>query len=240
LGNSKLKGEFFHEERLNGFFISLKYTKHRTLWMGVTLKRKIIAMLAMTLLSAILFASLTKAQPPTEKFYVYAWVDKLQYEPGDSGTLYITIRNDLKTEVYIYNITIEYPWHAYVEDHWEGNDTIEVKTAIERDGGVINKESKFEVPKDGKAITAGTSQIDVVVWTDELGLEGPDSPVLISVANPPVHMAVKDMNTWMTSLTVVIVVCTIILAIVVFLSTRKTQAPRMVAPPPPPTKAKAA
>jgi hypothetical protein len=167
-------------------------------------------------------------------------VDKLQYAPGDSGTLYITIRNDLTTEVYIYNITIEYPWHAYVEDHWEGNDTIEVKTAIERDGGVINKESKFEVPKDGKAIT-GDTPIVVVVWTDELGIIGPDnSPVLISVANPPVHMAIKDMDMWMTSLTVAIVICTIILAIVVFLSTRKTQAPRVVAPPPPPTKAKAA
>ena len=105
-------------------------------------------MLAMALLSAILFVPLTKAQITPREFNVYAWVDKLQYAPGDSGTLYITIRNDLATEVYVYNITIEYPWHAYAKDHWEGNDTIEVNAAIARDGGVINKESKFTVPKD--------------------------------------------------------------------------------------------
>jgi len=193
-------------------------------------------MLALTLLSAILFVSLAKVQAAPEEFYVYAWVDKLQYAPGDSGTLHITIRNDMADEVYVYNITIIYPWHAYVVDQWEGNDTIEVKTAIERDGGVRNWESTFEVPKDGKAIIGDTA-IDVNVWTDELGVEGPDNPVLISVANPPVHMALTGMDTWMTSLTVVVVICTIILAIVVFLSTRRTRAPRMVAPPPP-TKAK--
>jgi len=202
------------------------------------MKRKTIVILALTLLSAILFVSLTKVQAAPEEFYVYAWVDKLQYAPGDSGTLYITIRNDLADEVYVYNVTITYPWHAYVKDHWEGNETIEVKTAIERDGGVRNWESTFEVPKDGKAII-DTTGIDVDVWTDELGHQGPNNSVLISVANPPVHMALTDMNTWMTSLTVVIVICTIILAIVIFLSTRKTRAPRVVAPPPPP-KAKAA
>jgi len=185
-------------------------------------------MLAMTLLSAILFVSLAKAQV-TPEFNVYAWVDKLQYAPGDSGTLHITIRNDLADEVYVYNITIIYPWHAYVEDHWEGNDTIEVETAIERDGGVRNYESTFEVPKDGKAIV-DTTGIYVDVWTDELDHQDPDNTVLISVANPPMHMAITDMDTWMTSLTVVAVICTIILAIVVFLSTRRTRVPPLLPP----------
>lgn len=200
------------------------------------MKRKIIVMLAMTLLSAILFVPLTKAQV-TPAFQVYAWVDKLQYAPGDSGTIYITIRNDMADEVYIYNITVIYPWHAYVEDHWEGNDTIEVKTVVERDGGVLNKEFTFEVPKDGRA--AVSDDIDVYVYTDELGVQY--KPAVISVANPPVHMALTDMDMWMTSLTVAIVICTIILAIVIFLSTRGARAPRVVAPPPPPPpKAKAA
>jgi len=195
------------------------------------LKRKIIVILIMTLLSMILFVSSTKVQAAPEEFYVYAWVDKLQYLPGDSGTLHVTIRNDLGDEAYVYNITIIYPWHAYVIDHWEGNGTIEVKGVVERDGGVLNKEFKFEVPKDGKALFA-SDEIDVVVYTDELGEQDPDSPVLISVANPPVHMAVKGMDVWMTSLMVAIVICTIILAIVFFLSTRGPRAPRMVAPSP--------
>ena len=196
----------------------------------------------MTLLSVILFVSPTKAQVTSGKFHVYAWVDKLQYAPGDSGTLYVTIRNDNPSEVYIYNITVEYPWHAYVVDHWEGNDTVEIKAAIERDGGVLNKEFTFEVPKDGKAIIL-TPTIDVDIWTDELDKEDPDNSVLIDVANPPDHIALKDMDMWMTSLTVAIVVCTIILAIVVLLATRRARAPRPVIPrapaPPPPPKAKA-
>ena len=200
------------------------------------MKRKIILMLTMTLLSAILFVSPTKVQAAPEEFYVYAWVDKLQYLPGDSGTLYITIRNDMADEIYVYNITIIYPWHSYVKDHWEGNDTIEVKTAIERKGGVLNKESTFEVPSDGRAVDP--SDIDVYVYTDELGVEDSDNLVLISVANPPVHMVLTDMDMWMTSLTVAVVICTIILAIAIFLSTRRARAPRVVAPPPPP-KAKA-
>ena len=207
------------------------------------MKRKIIVMLTMTLLSAILFVSPTKVQAAPDEFHIYAWVDKLQYLPGDSGTLYITIRNDMADEVYVYNITIIYPWHAYVKDHWEGNATIEVKTAIERDGGVLNKESTFEVPSDGRAVVPGDidvvpGDIDVYVYTDEFGVKGPDNPVLISVANPPVHMVLTDMDMWMTSLTVAVVICTIILAIAIFLSTRRARAPRVVAPPPPP-KAKA-
>jgi hypothetical protein len=206
------------------------------------MRKKTIVMLAMTLLSAILFVPLIKAQITSREFNVYAWVDKLQYAPGDSGTLYITIRNDLATEVYVYNITVEYPWHAYAKDHWEGNETIEVKAAIARDGGVINKESKFTVPKDGKAITVGTTTINVDVWTDELGKEDPDNAALISVATPPLHMALKGMDTWMTYLTVALVVCTIILAIVIFLATRRPRAPRALiprAPAPPPPKSKA-
>lgn len=195
------------------------------------MKRKIIVILTMTLLSMILFVSSTKVQAAPKEFYIYAWVDKLQYLPGDSGTLHVTIRNDLDDEVYVYNITIIYPWHAYVIDHWEGNDTIEIKDSVKRDGGVLNKEFTFEVPKDGKALFT-SDEIDVVVYTDELDEQGPDSPVLISVANPPVHMAVTDMDVWMTSLTVAIVICTIILAIVFFLSTRGARAPRMVAPSP--------
>jgi len=185
-------------------------------------------MLGMTLFSAILFVSLTRVQAAPEEFNVYAWVDKLQYSPGDSGTLYITIRNDLDDEVYVYNITIIYPWHAYVIDRWEGNTTIEIKDVIKREGGVLNKESTFEVPSNGRAIDLG--DIGVYVYTDELGLEQTTAP--ISVANPPVHMVVKDMDMWMTSLVVAVVVCTIILAIVVFLSTRGTRMSRVVAPPP--------
>ena len=125
-----------------------------------------------------------------------------------------------------------------MEDHWEGNETIEIKATVAEDGGVLNKECKFEVPSDGRAISSmiAPSQIGVYVDTEQLGMQTEIGS--ISIANPPVHMAVKDMNTWMTSLTVVIVICTIILAIVVFLSTRKTRAPRMVEPPLPP-KAKA-
>jgi len=198
-------------------------------------------MLVMILLSVTLFVSLTKVQAAPEEFYVYAWVDKLQYAPGDSGTLYITIRNDMADEVYVYNITITYPWHAYVKDAWEGNATIEVKKAIDRDGGVLSEESAFTVPEDGRAVASPDVpyEISVNVYTDELGTQFPDNFVFISIANPPVHMALTNMDTWMTSLAAVVVVCTVILAIVVLLATRGARSYEVLAPPPPKPKAKA-
>jgi hypothetical protein len=162
----------------------------------------------------------------------------VQYNPGETGTLYITVRNDLPdTDVIIKNITIVYDmWHTYVKDHWEGNQSFtNINQICTMNGGVYYKEVTFTVPTDGRAVTATAT---ITVTLDKPEYNPAPSLLSIGVVGPAYPMTIKNMDMWMTSLTVVIVICTIILAIVIFLSTRRTPAaPRMIAPPP--TKAKA-
>jgi len=177
---------------------------------------------------------------------VRIWTNKTQYNPGEKGVLKISILNEEDAPYEIYEISINYPWKLYDADkgEWVGNETIKGDTRIlaslASKGGDYYTESEFTVPSDGRAIIGSTISI-------EINRSDPDPPlwevqtefVGLEIAAPSIPMLIKDLDTWMTSLTVVIVICTIILAIVVFLSTRKARAPRALVPPPPPPPPKA-
>ena len=205
------------------------------------MRKKIMAMLGVMAFLTMLYAQSVAAQNVT----VHAWTDRRQYEPGESGTLYITVRNDLQdTDLIIKNISIMYfPWHAYVKDHWEGNESFtDINEICEMKGGVYYKETTFTVPTGGRGVSADAR---ITVMVDKPAYNPSSLYVDINVVGSPFPMTIEDMDVWMTSLTVTVAVCTIILAIVVFLATRKTRTPRTfvpraVAPPPPPKpKAKA-
>ncbi|MGQ9460059.1 MAG: hypothetical protein ACUVRA_02345 [Candidatus Bathyarchaeaceae archaeon] len=193
------------------------------------MRKKIIAISVMMAFLMMLYANSAAAQ---DEVTIHAWTDKVQYKPGETGTLYITVRNDLPdTDVIIKNISIVYvPWHAYVKDHWEGNQSFtDINEICQMKGGVYYKEVKFTVPTGGRGVSA-TAWITVKL---DKPVHDPDTyHVGINVAGSPYPTTIEDMNVWMTSLTVAMVICTIILAIVIFLSTREARAPRMVAPPP--------
>jgi len=201
----------------------------------------------MAMLAIMAFLSILYAQPVAAQdgVTVIAWTDLREYEPGQSGKLYITIRNDLQdTDLIIKNISIVYvPWHAYVKDHWEGNASFtDINVICKMKGGVYYKEVTFTVPTGGRGVSA---EARITVELDKSDYNPAREDVDIDVVGSPVPMTIEDMNLWMTSLTVAIVVCTIILAIAVFLGTRSTRAPgafipRAAVPPPPPKpKAKA-
>ena len=200
----------------------------------------------MATLAIMAFLSILYAQPVTaQNVTVNAWTDLRQYEVGQSGKLYITIRNDLPdTDLIIKNISIVYvPWHAYVKDHWEGNESFtNIDQICKMKGGVYYKEVTFTVPTGGRGVSA---EARITVELDKSDYNPSRQDVDIYVAESPVPMTIEGMDLWMTSLTVAVVVCTIILAIAVFLGTRSARAPgplmpRAVVPPPPPKpKAKA-
>jgi len=176
----------------------------------------------------MLYANSAAAQEVT----IHAWTDKVQYKAGETGTLYITVRNDLTdTDVIIKNISIVYvPWNAYVKDHWEGNQSFtDINEICQMKGGVYYKEVTFTVPTGGRGVSAIAR---ITVKLDKPVHDPGTYPVEISVVGSPYPMTIENMDVWMTSLTVAMVICTIILAIVIFLSTRGARAPRMVAPPP--------
>lgn len=190
-------------------------------------------------LLAMLYAQSVAAQA-AQDVTVYAWTDKPQYKPGETGTLKITVLNEGDEPIDVRNISIRYPWFAYngKTGEWEGNETVKEGLPMWVDPGeVYYKEVEFAIPTDGRVPQMG--EIDVDVETGDGKVEPKENPSLV-VSSVSLPMAIADLEKMMTSLTVAIVVCTIILAIVIFLSTRKTRAPRVVAPPSPPPKAKTA
>jgi len=204
-------------------------------------RNKIIGMSTIIALLAILCAQSAIAQP---SITVYVWTDKSQYNPGEKGTLKISILNEGDDPIEIRNFTIVYPWFAYDanEGKWVGNVTIKLEPAeiLASKGGKYYKPVEFTIPSDGRA-TMENNEVTINIGTNKgTMLVQPKPELYISSVSLP--MSIVALDTWMTSLIVAVVVCTIILAIVVLLAGRRTRAPRALvprAPPPPPPKPKA-
>jgi len=166
-----------------------------------------------------------KAQVPAT-VNIYTWVDKPQYQLGETGTLYITIRNDGEDSVEIRNVSIEYPWFAYVKDHWEGNETITLTPAVAlaSKGGVWNREVSFTVPTDGRATTAfgGATQITITFAMDT-GYSY--KTAYISIASTPYPMSIQNIDELVNILTIqstLLFIGLIVVAIAAFLATRRS------------------
>lgn len=196
------------------------------------MNKKAFSIVAVIAVSTILFMPMSNAALVPEAVNVYAWVDKLQYAPGETGTLYIVVRNDMPTtDVIIKNITITFPWFSYnhATGNWEGNKTIQDIdfTATRKAGKIYDEQVEFTVPTDGRIVSAMTGSIDVDVRDSENRRLTPTWSVSISIDNPPSHIAVEDMEKLLSLITVQVVltiVCTIIVAAAIFLSRRKAPA----------------
>lgn len=172
-----------------------------------------------------------KAQTLSPDVYVFAWVDKSQYMPGETGTLYITVLNMKDSPVEIKNVTIRYPWWAYVKDHWEGNETIKkIDEAIGSKGGKWNTEKSFKIPEDGR-ISGGLSPIYITAvfqeGTPPIVYSKPAQPY-VNIANPTSHITVKDVDKILTMITVaavLMIISAIIVAAAVIVAGRRKAAP---------------
>jgi len=162
--------------------------------------------------SMLLLAPLANAQPPT----VTVWTDKSEYAPGETGTLHVVFYNGRTSAVTIEEIEIILTeWRAYINDEWQGNQTIEVNQAVVSKG-VYRKEITFTVPTDGRArSTSG----DITIKTTELGNVYPLWNPYIYVTYTPKYM--EQIITLFTILVVLSIVCTIIIAATIFLSARR-------------------
>ena len=182
--------------------------------------------------SAVLATSLVSAATVPATLNIYAWTDKTNYDPGDQGTLHIVLRNDrTDVDLIIKNITITYPWFAYVDTAWEGNDTVTLNAPITMNGGVYTTDVSFTVPKDGRALTSafGSSQINLVVAVDKSPYFYPtfgSFNVPLYVRSTPIFASLENMDQFtmlFTILVALVVVCTIILAATIFISARRPQ-----------------
>ncbi len=104
---------------------------------------------------------------PTHASYVvniYARTDRASYVPGDTGTLFITVRNDGTQSFAVKNTSITYPWKAFITDHWDGNFTTTGITQPLAGGQTYNTQYTFTVPSDGRgsaSLFGGTISISV-------------------------------------------------------------------------------
>ncbi len=81
--------------------------------------------LTFILLIALLSSAHTvRAQFSNPTPYIQVTLDKAYYYPGDAGTVNVDIKDTLSINIVIYNLTITFPWRAYINGHWDGNQTI--------------------------------------------------------------------------------------------------------------------
>jgi hypothetical protein len=109
-----------------------------------------LALLAISILAGIVLTP-THASISVK---MYARTDKAGYIPGDTGTLFITVRNDGTQSFAVKNISITYPWLAFITDHWDGNATTTGITQPLAQGQTYNTQYTFTVPTDGRASNA--------------------------------------------------------------------------------------
>jgi hypothetical protein len=93
----------------------------------------------------------------------YGRTDRSSYLPGDSGTLFITVRNEGSQALTVKNITVDYPWMAFITDHWDGNFTATgINQALSQNQN-YNTQYAFTIPSDGRA---HSGEISITVGTD--------------------------------------------------------------------------
>ena len=126
------------------------------------MKNALLAMLVIGIVSALAIAPTHASFIPV----VYGRTDKPAYSPGDSGTLFITIRNQGTQAFTVKNISITYPWFAFVTDHWDGNVTMNNINQAVAENNNLNEQFSFTVPTDGRAASIVGGEISVVVGTD--------------------------------------------------------------------------
>jgi hypothetical protein len=124
-------------------------------------KNPLLALLVLGIISAVAIAPSHATFSPV----VYAHTDKSAYNPGDSGTLYITVRNQGTQAFTVENISITYPWFSYVNGAWNGNVTTTGITSAIAENQNYNTQYSFTVPTDGRISTFGGT-IQIRVGTD--------------------------------------------------------------------------
>jgi len=157
----------------------------------------------------------TRAYSQTAPPMIATWTDKIDYSPGETGTLYVRFYNDRAGDVELNRITIVFEsWRAYLNGQWEGNQTIEVNQTI-ASSGIYQADTKFTVPSDGRA---KTTSVDLFFETDI-----PSSPTIWSqtvfVTQTPRYN--EQVTVLLTVITILLVACTVIVAIPLFIIGRR-------------------
>ena len=185
--------------------------------------KRTIRTLAITTFALLALSLASPAHAGAQPVF-YIRTDRASYSPGDTGQLLITVRNEGDQALTIKNLTINYPWTSFINDHWDGNITITITPQAIAAGQAYNTQQSFTIPTDGRAYrftTTGT----VKVGTDIGGGGGTYRSSSFSIAmNAPTYTPLE----LSTSLFSIILIG--ILAVATFLLFMVNQALRRTRP----------
>ncbi len=129
-----------------------------------TLKKLIAILFMLTMLAVVLV-------PPVKAQDIEAWVtlDKMAYEPGQQGTISITVRNTGDDPIEVKNLTIVFKdWMLYTEDGWDslGNMTVIYSPAIiiTSNSSVALDAITFTVPNDARG---DSTEVNLSIYTNK-------------------------------------------------------------------------
>ncbi len=143
-------------------------------------KKSVIALVIVSLVFLPTMITFITAQKPTVN--VYLSTDKAYYKYGESGKLYVTVRNEGPYFIAIRKIKITFPWFGWYHGNWTGNAT---RTEIEEN--LLDKnqtsepiEFEFTVPAEGRGGITNAARVSVEYeWGDETDSVTEYIPILI-------------------------------------------------------------
>lgn len=184
-----------------------------------------VTLVALSVLAIVVLMPIHSAS--SFSYDVYGRTDKSSYIPGDSGTLYITVKNTGTGTFTVHNITINYPWKAFVIDHWDGNATNNgINQPVGTPGGTWNSQYSFTVPTDGRAYygnVGGISTISMIIGTDvttgpQAGFFTATSPIAIALsAYQPLDLT----TSLLPVVSIVLIAAAVVILALVYMGIRK-------------------
>ncbi len=143
---------------------------HRNIAFGESPLREknVIAIVILLLSLSVSLISITAGADPD--LSIYLSTNKPYYTYGQSGKLYVTVRNEGPGPIEIRNISVIFPWFGWYNGKWDGNDTLkDIDVAIAENATSETFEFTFTVPAEGRGLSSFSSAYVNVVyaWGDE-------------------------------------------------------------------------
>jgi len=148
-------------------------------------EKSVTAVIVLLLSLSVSLISITAGAEPDVSIYLST--NKPYYTYGESGKLYVTVRNGGPGPIEIRNISVTFPWLGWYHGGWDGNTTItdiEDNLVGENDTSEIF-EVPFTVPAEGRpGVSLGSSADVDVGYTCTDGLKYAPTSIAIPIELP--------------------------------------------------------